>query len=173
MKNILTASAILGAITFAFTSHADSPRKPKNAFRKTDGRTPYAMHPTWCALSLLHETSLPEALRVRGAYALIFHDILEDTTVSLPDGTGPEIATLVDAMTFPGSSAQEHVELWDRPAEVRLLKLFDKVSNHMCPFPTTPEKSAAAHAHLTRLVEDVEAQYGVLNITRIARALLS
>lgn len=173
LKNTLEAHSMLDAITFAFTAHAETPAKPANAFRKFDGRTPYAIHPTWCALTMLHESTLDEALRIRCAYTLIFHDILEDTTSRLPEGTDPQIAALVDEMTFPDGSAQEQAELWDRSKEARLCKLFDKVSNHVSPYKTTPEKAAKANAHLSRLIEDVEANFGILNITRIARALLN
>jgi len=32
-------------------------------------------------------------------------------------------------MTFEGGSEQEIVEIWDKPTEIRLYKLYDKVSN--------------------------------------------
>ncbi|MFH1917249.1 MAG: hypothetical protein ABIJ21_08370 [Nanoarchaeota archaeon] len=72
-------------LNYNIEAHQDHPRKPSNASRKWDGRTPYYIHPIWCATMLATETTLSEKIRLEGIHALLYHDILEDTTQSLPE----------------------------------------------------------------------------------------
>jgi (p)ppGpp synthase/HD superfamily hydrolase len=159
-------------IDLSCRGHSYHPRQPGKAFRKWDGRTPYFAHPVWCATMILHEPRLPEALRRRGAQALALHDLLEDTTLELPDTLSPAVRRLVRQMTFEGGSAQEHDELWTRPPEVRLLKLYDKVCNLLDDGFMPEEKRRKSRRHVRRLLADVEAHYPGTNIARFARALL-
>ncbi len=50
-------------INFAITAHQDFSRKPSKTVRLWDKDTPYSVHPIWCAMTLLHETDLPEPIR--------------------------------------------------------------------------------------------------------------
>lgn len=158
------------AIGETILAHAEQPTKPSKAVRKWDGRTPYGVHPTWCAMTLLQEPALPEELRRDGAEVLLLHDRLEDTTAGLPEGTNAYIRAMVEGMTF-ASSDEEMVKVWERTSEVRLLKLYDKVSNLLDGVWMTPEKLERYRAYTRRLSDDVEAHYGLLNIVKIARAL--
>ncbi len=168
----MNALELVKKVTYAFLTHEGSAKKPSKAFRKWDGKTPYGVHPVWCATTLLHETSIPEDLRNEGAEALLFHDILEDTTAKLPDGTSDRIGKLVEGMTFEGGTTQEMQEVWSRSKEIRLLKLYDKVSNLLdAEIWMTPEKLAAYRAYTRKLADDVTSNYGTLNIVRLARAL--
>ena len=72
-------------IRFAIDAHADHARTDDDRVRFWDMKTPYAVHPVWCAMTLLTETSLPELVRRTGYKALLLHDVLEDTTSGLPD----------------------------------------------------------------------------------------
>ena len=56
--------------------------------------------PIWCGMTLLTETRLPEEIRFTGYQALIWHDVLEDTNLPLPDGTDLEVIRLVQEMTY-------------------------------------------------------------------------
>ncbi|MBI3956748.1 MAG: hypothetical protein HY340_02055 [Candidatus Kerfeldbacteria bacterium] len=163
----MIAQEVAHLIAYVFHAHANQPTKPSKAVRKWDGTTPYGIHPTWCAMTLLTETTLPEELRERGAAALLLHDILEDTTAGLPEGTSAEVAQLVQEMTFE-SSDQEMGLIWERSPEVRLLKLYDKVSNLLDGVWMSPEKRAKYEAYLLRLCDDVQPRYGNLNIIHIA-----
>lgn len=166
----MTAQELAGFIGYSFAAHAEQPTKPSKAVRKWDGKTPYGIHPTWCAMTLLTETSLPEELRATGAQALLLHDVLEDTTAGLPQGTPDEVAKLVEGMTF--ASSDEEMELiWTRSQEIKLLKLYDKVSNLLDGSWMSKEKAERYAAYLLRLCDEVEPQYGKLNIIRIARAI--
>src|SRR5262245_14892479 len=85
---------------YAWEAHMSFSRTPTKAVRRWDGKTPYAIHPVWCAMTLLTETSLPEELRFSGAQALLLHDILEDTTAGLPENVSEAVRALVQEMTF-------------------------------------------------------------------------
>jgi len=54
---------LVDLIAYTFRAHGEGATKPSKAVRKWDGRTPYAVHPVWCAMTLLTETTLPEDLR--------------------------------------------------------------------------------------------------------------
>lgn len=168
----MTAQDLAGFIGYSFRAHAEQPTKPSKAVRKWDGKTPYGIHPTWCAMTLLTETTLPEEIRVTGAQALLLHDVLEDTTAGLPEGTPTEVIKLVEGMTFV-SSDEEMELIWTRSQEVKLLKLYDKVSNLLDGSWMSQEKRERYAAYLVALCDDVEPHYGQLNIMRIARAIAS
>lgn len=164
MKNLV------GWIAYTFFAHGEKALKPSKAVRKWDETTPYGIHPTWCAMTLLTETTLPEELRVTGAQALLFHDILEDTTVGLPSGTPHEVVELVEGMTF--ASSDEEMELiWTRSREIKLLKLYDKTSNLLDAAWMSEEKRTRYAAYLAKLCDEIEPLYGRLNIIQIARAI--
>ncbi len=158
-------------VSYVFKAHAESPVKPSKAFRKWDGKTPYGVHPTWCAMMILAEPALPESLRQTGAEVLLLHDILEDTTVQLPHDCSPEVVRLVGEMTFPGGSEEEMRLVWERSSETKLFKLYDKVFNFFDSLWMTVEKRERYAAHMLRLADFVASHYGDLNIVRIARAI--
>lgn len=168
----MTAKELAGLISYSFRAHAEQSTKPSKTVRKWDGRTPYGIHPTWCAMTILTETILPEELRVTGAQALLLHDVLEDTTAGLPEDTPAEVTKLVEEMTF--ASSDEEMELiWTRSQEVKLLKLYDKVSNLLDGSWMSREKRERYATYIIALCDDVEPHYGQLNIMRIARAIVS
>ncbi len=165
-------------LAHVLVSHSQRSTKESNAFRKWDGRTPYGVHPIWAAATFLTETSLSEGLRIRGSRALALHDILENTDAALvpghieyKDSEFWEVYKLVGEMTFD-SFAKETEEIWERSPESRLLKLYDKVSNLLDGSWMNVEKRAIYEEFVTRLIADVERNYGALNIVRIAKAIV-
>ncbi len=159
-------------INYIIEAHRDCARKASKGYRKWDGKTPYHTHPIWCATMLATETSLPAEIRLEGIQALIYHDILEDTTRPLPDWLSSRVAQLIEQMTFHGGSSQEMQEIWSKPGEVRLYKLYDKVSNLLDGSWMDEKKRGAYESYTRRLIEEVERSYGILNITRIGRAIV-
>lgn len=139
--------------------------------RGWDMQTPYAIHPLWCSMTIYSETSLPKQIRDEGAIILLYHDILEDTKLNLPDNLTPNVVDGIIQMTFTGMT-QEMVEVWNREPKIRLYKLYDKISNLLDFSWMTPEIIEIYTSYTKRLLEDVEQNYGQLNITRIARAIL-
>lgn len=158
-------------ISYVIDAHQNHPKSSGKDVRYWDRKTPYSIHPIWCAMTLLTETKLDQDIREDGAIALLFHDILEDTTKPLPANISPRVKTLVEEMTFE-TSTQEWSELWNKPKEVRLYKLYDKTSNLLDATWMKPDGYKKYVALVKRLVEDVEKNYGELNITKLARAVL-
>ncbi len=76
-------------------------------------------------------------------------------------------------MTYVGGFAEECVRVWDHGKEVRLLKLYDKASNMMSDSCLKPERRQETRDYVACLCDDVERNYGSLNIVKIVRALLN
>ena len=163
---MITSKRLADLCVYALQVHDNDAVAEKKRFRKWDQSTPYAIHPLWCAMTILTETSLNEELRVDGAEALILHDMLEDTYAALPSGTSDRVTALVEAMTFD-SAEQERGCIWQRSTEVQLLKLYDKVSNLMDGSWMNQEKRRVYETYVERLCIEVEKTYGTLNITNI------
>ena len=155
-------------LDYIIEAHTERARKSENRFRNWDQRTPYYVHPIWCAAMIRQETSLAEKDRIAGSQALLYHDIQEDTTADLPEWLPNEVKLLIDNLTF-NSSEDEWENLWKKEKIVRLLKLYDKVSNMMDCVWMKPERRQQHQSHLRKLCEDVERNYGELNITKLAR----
>ncbi len=63
------ADGLLSSITHAIMAHSKHPKTAGDAIRYWDNLTPYAIHPIWCATTLLTETGLPEKIRYDGYQA--------------------------------------------------------------------------------------------------------
>jgi (p)ppGpp synthase/HD superfamily hydrolase len=164
------ADQLGAAIQHAIRAHTHFPNTPRDAVRLWDRRTPYVIHPIWCATTLLTETRLPEAIRFPGALALLWHDTLEDTRLPLPAEAEPAVRQLVEEMTF--ASLDEELErLWERSATAQLLKLYDKTSQFLDGTWLPDRRWNQLVAHTRRLEQSAVAAYGELNIVRIARAV--
>ena len=164
------ADYIVQIIAHANLAHTEYANTPDDEIRFHDRETPYIVHPVWCAATLLQEPTLPLAIRKNGFAALLLHDTLEDTKLPLPEGISDEIAQLVQQMTFI-SFDEERAELWNRSNETRLLKLYDKVSNLLDGSWMKTEKWNIYVQHTLRLANDVELNFGMLNIVKIAQAV--
>lgn len=158
-------------LAYIIKAHNTKARKPENRVRNFDCKTLYYIHSIWCASMIRQEPSLPEDIRIMGSQALLYHDVVEDTTAELPSWLSEDVRSLVGELTFK-SSEDEWQNLWGKPKEVRLLKLYDKTNNMMDSTWMKPNRRQQHLTHLQRLCEDVEQNYGVLNITKIARTLI-
>lgn len=153
-------------IDFVWEAHTQYPRESAMSYRLWDQQSPYALHPVWCALTFLTETSLPEDLRERGALALLYHDVLEDTTCELPKDLDSAVTELVQHMTFFGGFSEEKERIWQKPAEVKLLKIYDKVSNLLDGTWMSPQKYIAYKDFTHQLYESVRLTWPGLNVYR-------
>lgn len=158
---------LVNLLRFVVIAHSRYPKKPSKAFRKWDGKTPYAVHPIWCAMTIMSEESLSEEIRVLGSKVLLLHDIIEDTNVELPSDLDPEVKRLVLEMTFPGGTAQEMEEIWERSDLCKLFKLFDKVSNLLDVGWMDVEKFKDYRQYTRKLAREVERKFGFLNVMRM------
>lgn len=159
------------AIEHAFDAHTHRAKDPKQALRVLDGKTPFAIHPVSCALTILGETDLPEDVRHDLALALAFHDLLEDTHDSLPDWLPERPARWVREMTFKGGTREEQLVIWDREPVIRLGKFVDKSDTLKDANWMTPHGLKFWCQYVLELADDAEANYGTLNVVVMARAL--
>jgi hypothetical protein len=164
------ADEIVNGVIFAKHAHIDLPKTPADSVRFHDYLTPYIVHPIWCAMTLLTETSLDEGIRFKGYQALMWHDTLEDTFAKLPDDMDPTVRSLILDMTFDNFQ-EEKLKIWQCSKTVRLLKLYDKASNLLDASHMSQEKWNVYVDFVTQLIADVEINFGSLNIVKIAKAI--
>jgi len=164
------ADQLAEAIQHAIRAHTHFANTPRDAVRLWDRRTPYVIHPIWCASTLLTETALPEQIRYPGALALLWHDTLEDTRLPLPASAQRIVRRLVEEMTFASLDA-EFEQLWACSDTTKLLKLYDKVSQFLDGVWLSDQRWGQLLAHTAKIERFVLETYGDLNITRIARAV--
>ena len=170
MKTKEFADSILNSIQFAIDAHIHNPKKQSDAVRFWDRNTPYVVHPIWCAMTLLTETTLDESIRFDGFAALLWHDVLEDTQLDLPETTPNNVKKYISDMTFM-SFSDEIEGIWKRDKIIRLFKLYDKTSNLLDGTWMKDDKWNRYVDFTNRLNEDVLSNYGELNITKIATSV--
>ncbi len=164
---------LLKHIIFVTKTHQEKSLTPRKALRRTPSgeSNPYFIHPVWCALTILQETKLPESIRLSGAEALLFHDILEDTTAELPDDLSNEIKNLVQALTFSDFHTEVNTILTQTPF-IQLLKLYDKTST-LYDGAVKGKVTQEWYDYIEKLITNVEKEYGELNIVLLAKTLLA
>lgn len=122
-------------------------------------------------MTILTETTLPKSLRENGVLTLLYHDVIEDTKAKLPSNLKPLIKKYIRDMTFPNGIMQEIKEIWDKPKEIRLFKLYDKVSNLLDATWMSNELKKKYIEYTAKLMRDVENNYGKLNIVKLAHVM--
>ncbi len=163
-------------LEYVMRAHHQYPLTPNKAVRKFDGKTTQAVHPLWCAFTIAVEPYLDEQTREEGALILLYHDVLEDTTLGLPHWLPERVKSGVEMMTFYEGLEQEKREVWNKPPEVRLYKLYDKLSNILdgtWMIKRGQEYRDNYFEYTRQLLNDAEKNYGELNITKMARAILA
>ncbi len=149
---------------YIIDAHWNYARKESKKFRKFDLQTPYYTHPLWCATTISTETNLDKKIRKEGIITLLYHDILEDTTRELPFWLNDRVKYLVNEMTFENGNAQEMEEIWSKDKEIRLYKLYDKISNLLDGSWMDDEKRKIYEEYTKKLCLDVKENHGELNI---------
>jgi hypothetical protein len=171
LTTIELADEIRSTLLHVLDAHTRHAKTPDDATRRFDGKTPYAVHPIWCAMTILSEWSLAPELRRAGYQALAWHDTIEDTHLPLPATVDDEVKNLVAELTFAPDEDEREL-IWARSREAKLLKLYDKVSNLLDNRGWRGADSWRRWAdHTLRLADFVEREFGPLNIVRIARAI--
>lgn len=131
----------------------------------------YFTHSLWCAMMFLLETDLPADIRNNGALALLFHDVLEDTSEKLPKDLSEEVKYLVDEMTYEGGFDEEKNIVLEKPPIVQLLKLYDKTAT-LYDGALKMQRHKPWAEFTQKLANNVEKEYGELNIVLLARELV-
>ena len=169
---MFTAKQLSVMINDIIRIHDKFPRNHKKAFRKFDRKTPYGVHPIFVAMLLLHESCLPEAFRVRGAKALLAHDLIEDTTAKLPKWClEKDVESLVRELTFV-KGQDPLIDIWKRSKEAILLKFYDVVDNLICVNVMNPSRVSQRRKYALKHLLWVETHYPCLEVVKIARGLL-
>jgi len=158
-------------IEYMVGAHNKHPRKPSKAFRKFDGKTPFYFHPLWCATTISTESKLSTELRERGALVLLYHDVPEDTTLQLPDWLEKMVKVDIRDMTYENFE-DETMRIWQKPTHIKLFKLYDKTSNLLDGGWMNEEKRKIYNEYTGNLLKIVREEYGELNITKIAGAVI-
>ena len=175
MPTMFSGDQLSWMIRDIFLFHQNHAKNPEKAFRKFDGKTPYGVHPTLAAMLILHEEHLSEEVRVRGAKALLAHDLLEDTMVPLVAltnwGGDPDVTGLIQELTFT-KDENPSVEIWNRSHEAQLLKFYDVTVNLMCVGKMSPDRIQYRREQAKKHLAWVESNYPGLEITKIAGGLL-
>lgn len=168
---------LLSYITLVAQAHQEKTNEFGVTRRPGGGKNFYFTHPLWCCMMMLLEPTLPDDIRLPGALALLFHDVLEDTTVPLPDTLPPEVKELVAKLTV-AKEAKYNYSSWEKekrtithkPPLIQLLKLYDKVSS-LYDASVKEER----YQEWVRIVEEmtttVEKTYGTLRIVLMARSI--
>ena len=159
-------------INLVIEAHQEKPLKPEKAVRTfiSGESNPYFIHPVWCAMTILQETNLPESIRLPGAEALLFHDVLEDTSAELPDDLSQEVKDLIRSMTFNDFHTEVR-ETLAKPPFNQLLKLYDKTAT-LYDGVVKSKVGKEWYNYIQNLANNVEKEYGELNIVLIAKTLL-
>ncbi len=170
---LVTSELVLeGCIHYAIRAHG-SLAKEGCAVRKFDGKTPAVTHLLDCWTEILNEPRLSEGDRAAGSLALLFHDVIQDTTVPPPDFLSPRVLQLVQDMTYKGGTEEEMVHIWEKEPFVILLKLYVKYSNWKTMGWATEAKKTSYRDYIQRLIDAVVLVYGPdLNVVRAAQALI-
>lgn len=159
-------------IDFVIDAHASAAKTPDKMVRLWDRKTPYSIHPLWCAMTLATETTLPLKPRTEGVLVLLYHDVLEDSTMQLPADIPLHVVQSIQDMTFHEGIRQEMEEIWKKDPFIRLLKLYDKVSNLLDASWMDADLYERYSRYTQKLLIDVEKNYGQLNIVKIAHAII-
>ena len=155
-------------IDFIYDAHQN--HNAKNDFRQ-NGRVPFFVHPTWCALMLLNDQRISFEERQIGYQALLLHDVLEDTSLPIPEWVDKRVVNLVKEMTH--ETWEEEKDIGEKPNSVKLLKLCDK-SATMYDESIRPDPVRRKEwKELTqKLLKDVEDKYGNIRLVQVGKAVI-
>ncbi|MDP2918253.1 MAG: hypothetical protein Q8N68_02025 [bacterium] len=155
-------------LDFIYTAHQE--HNTKNDFRQ-DGKIPFIAHPIWCALTLLNDQRIPFKERELGYQALLLHDILEDTSLELPDFVDHEVIELVKEMTHQSWEEEQNIE--NKSHLIKLLKLCDKISSmYDETVKDEPLRRKEWKILTKKLLDDVENHYGNIRLVTLSKAIL-
>jgi hypothetical protein len=128
------------------------------------------------ALLHLADTFLPFKQRELGFKILLLHDVLEDTSLSVPDWVEAEVRKGVEEMTYAGSDSIQAKRKWIQSQNpfIRLLILYDMFwSLYERHVSGSAERKTAWAKAVLDLADDAEKNYGDIRIVQIARVVAS
>lgn len=155
-------------LDFIYGAHQEY--NSRKDFRQ-DGKVPFIAHPIWCALTLLNDQRIPFEEREIGYQVLLLHDVLEDTSLEIPDFVDAKVLDLVREMTHGTWEEEQNVE--DKSDFIKLLKLCDKIASmYDETVREDPQRRKEWKALTQSLLADVEKHYGNIRLVTLAKAVL-
>lgn len=132
---------------------------------------PYIIHPMWAACTLIMDSNIPKQERIVGYQILVLHDVLEDTSMQLPEWVSEEVQRGVQSLTHSNWKEEQEAITHYAPF-LKLLKLCDKLQTMYELAVVNPNKAHEWKTLVENLARDVEAHYGKTKVVVIAKALL-
>jgi len=155
-------------LDFVYKAHQE--HNTKCDFRQK-GKVPFIVHPIWCALTLLNDQRIPFKERKIGYQILLLHDVLEDTSLDMPNYVDSKVVKGVKEMTH--SSWEEEQNISKKSNFIKLLKLCDKIASMYDETVKRGPKRRREWKILTqKLLKDVENHYGNIQLVILAKAIL-
>lgn len=178
MQGKITAEEFKKYLDFAYLAYQENNISSPDQTYRQDGKVPYMMHPIWCASMLIADTQIPWKQREIGFKALILHDVLEDTSLALPDWVEPEVKEAVQAMTFEDHK-QALKEYKNKTPFIKLLMLYDELSsmyeNHVGVYDNAVMKKMKRKLwkeFTIKGIAEVEKEYGNIRIVQVGKAIV-
>lgn len=139
---------------------------------RQDGKVPFIVHPMWCALTLLNDQRIPFEERELGYQVLLLHDILEDTSLEIPDYIDPKVLEYVKEMTHNTWEEEQNID--SKSPFIKLLKLCDKIASmYDETVRDEPVRRKEWKALTQKLLNDVKNHYGETRLVTLAKAILN
>lgn len=155
-------------LDLVYTAHQE--HNIKNDFRQ-EGKVPFIAHPIWCALTLLNDQRIPFEERELGYQILLLHDILEDTSLVVPDFIDRKVLDCVREMSHDNWEEEQDIE--NKSDFIKLLKLCDKIASMYDETVRNESQRRREWKILTqKLLNDVENHYGNIRLVTLAKAVL-
>jgi len=138
------------------------------------GNVPFMTHPLGAAHLLIADTLVPHEERELGFKILLLHDVLEDTSLPLPEWVEEDVRNGVIEMTYTGPKKLEEKMAWagSKSSFIRLLVLYDAFwtlyERHV---GGSVDRKESWRRGVSELAEQVAQEYGDLRIVQIARAV--
>ncbi|MBU0598344.1 hypothetical protein KKF61_05165 [Patescibacteria group bacterium] len=152
-----------------YSAHQD--HNTRKDFRQ-NGEVPFVVHPMWCAFILLNDQRIPFEERELGYQVLLLHDILEDTSLEIPDYVDPKVLEHVKEMTHDTWEEEQNIN--SKTPFIKLLKLCDKIASmYDETVRDEPARRNEWKALTQRLLVDVESHYGKIRLITLAKAVLN
>lgn len=156
-------------LDFVYRAHQEHNRRKD--FRQ-GGKVPFMVHPVWCALTILNDQRIPFTERELGYQVLLLHDVLEDTSLEIPDYVDQKVLDCVKEMTHDNWEDEQKID--DKSHFIKLLKLCDKVSSMYDENVREDAVRRKEWKTLTqKLLVDVKNHYGNIRLVTLAKAVLN
>ncbi len=169
---MITSEVFKKYLDFAQSAYQDY-NVTDQAYRQ-GGRVPYSTHPLGSALLLLADTDIPYEKRELGFKILVLHDVLEDTSLSLPEWVEAAVKQGVEEMTYTGAESLEEKIQWANAKDtfIKLLMLYDGFwSLYEKHIGESVERKELWRRSIASLADEVEQNWGTVRIVQISRAV--